>query len=141
MRIRHLVAAFAAAAVVLPASGTAQAAAAPATAAASPTAAITAAGPTTSIPPTRPAKPGLPTFAVTGTLTAVNAAARTLTLVTAGGLAGMAGATVTVRVAADARIMVGKVRASLAQVRVGHRVTISGVRQGKVFTATSVNAR
>jgi hypothetical protein len=135
MRIRHLaITAFTVvAAAVLPAAGAAQAVAAPAPA-------VTAAGPTTSLPPTRPAKPGM-AFTTTGTVTAVNAAARTVTLVTAGGFTAMAGATVTMTVATDAKILVGKVRVSLAQVRVGHRVTISGVRKGKIFIATSINAR
>jgi hypothetical protein len=78
-------------------------------------------------------------FAVTGTLSGVNAVARTVT-VTIKGSKTVRGTTVTVAVATTAKIHLNDAPSTLAALPVGAHVAVGGTVTGSVRTATRVNA-
>jgi hypothetical protein len=132
MRVRNLiVSAFVVAAVVIPAAGAAQAA--PAQAGGVSAAAKAA-------KPVKVTKPVKVPFAVNGTVAAVDVAAGTVTIATTGGMRDLRGKTITITMSTSAKIVVDDVRATLASVQAGHRVTAVGVRAGALLTATKLGA-
>lgn len=134
MRPRSIVAlAFVVAAIVGPAAGAAQAA--PAT---SPKSAAVAGAKITK--PAKPAKPAKVPFTTNGSVSAVDLDARTVTVVTTGGMRDLRGRSVTVAVPVGAKIVVNEVRASLDAVEAGFRITVVGVRAGDALTATKISA-
>lgn len=137
MRARHLVlSALAAAAVAFAAVPAVQAAAAPG----SPGKAKAAAAKSgkSAVKKAKPAKPA--PFSVNGTVTAVDATARTVTLAATGGMKDLRNTSVTITIAADAKIVVDDVRAPLAEVTAGDRATIVGLRTGGTLTAKKISA-
>jgi hypothetical protein len=109
--------------------------------AASQASANAAAGKAAGRPTARPAprKPAKPTpFSVTGTLTAVDPAASTLTVLVKGGKHAR-GTAVTVAVAATARLHLNDRTVTLAALPVGAHAAVSGTVSGGVRTARRVN--
>jgi len=116
--------------------------AATAFAASSPAAAHPAAGFKHTPKPVKTAKPARPLpFSASGTVTAVDAAGGTITLTAKGGTKDVRRRTVTVSVAAGARVVVNEARATLAEVAAGQRIAVVGTRTGTVYTASRVRAR
>jgi hypothetical protein len=77
-------------------------------------------------------------FAATGKVTAVDAAAGTVTLLATGGTKDVRKRTVTVTVPASVRIKAQGQRITLATIVVGAKITVVGKRAGGSYTATHV---
>nr|WP_296072190.1 hypothetical protein [uncultured Actinoplanes sp.] len=80
-------------------------------------------------------------FSASGTVKAVDAAARTVTIAVKGGTKDVRGRTVTVKVPSDVKVVVNGGRRGLAEVAPGFTVTVTGVRAGDVYSAEKVDAR
>lgn len=91
-------------------------------------------------PGTHTSKPAKVAFTATGTITAVDTTAGTLTVAVKGGTKDVRGKTVTVAVGATTRIRVGGARKTLADLAAGYRVTVVGARQDTAYTAGLVEA-
>ncbi len=87
-------------------------------------------------PTKAPAKPVKASFSANGTVTAVGTG--TLTLAVKGGTKDVKGASVTVAVPSTAKIVAEDAPATLADVQVGYRVSVTGTKVGTVYTATRV---
>ena len=135
MRVRHFVVATAVAAfAVVPAMSSAASAAAPArpsTAAAKVTKPVVK-------PVVKPVKPVV--FTAVGTVTAVDAEARTVTLLAKGGAKPVRATSVTVTVAPTAKVVVDGVVATLADVVAGHKVSVHGTSTAGKVLVTKVIA-
>ena len=96
--------------------------------------------------PAKPEKPAKPVkqvkvaFTASGTTTAVDPAAGTVTVSAKGGTKDVRGRTVTVTVADTARIVRDDAPATLADLAAGDRITVTGTRAGTVYTALKVQA-
>lgn len=77
-------------------------------------------------------------FAASGKVTAVDAAAGTVTVQAKGGTKDVRKRTVTVTVAGNARIKINDKVGTLAAVKPGAKITVTGTRSGDVYTATRV---
>jgi hypothetical protein len=86
-------------------------------------------------------KPAKVVFAATGTITAVDTAAGTVTVAARHGSKDVRGKTLTVAVGSTTRIWVGGARKALADLAAGYRITVVGVRQDTTYTATGIEAR
>jgi hypothetical protein len=85
-------------------------------------------------------KPAKVAFTAAGTITAVDTAAGTVTVAAKGGTKDVRGKTVTVAVGSTTRIRVGGARKTLADLAVGYRVAVVGVRQDTTYTAGLIEA-
>jgi hypothetical protein len=83
---------------------------------------------------------GKSSFTATGTITAVDQAAGTVTVAAKGGTKDVRGKTVTVSVGATTRIRVGGAGKALADLAAGYRVTVVGVRRDSTYTAGRIEA-
>ena len=125
MRIRRTTAALAlVAAVIVPAASTA-------------TAAYAKHGSSHSQAPHKPAKVA---FTATGTITAVDTAAGTVTVAAKGGTKDVRGKTVTMTVGAGSRVSLNGKRKSLSALAAGYRITVLGVRQAATYNALRIEA-
>jgi hypothetical protein len=125
VRIRRTTAALAlVAAVIVPAATTA-------------TAAYAKSGSSGSSASHRPAKVA---FAATGTITAVDAAAGTVTVAAKGGSKDVRGKTVTITVVAGTRIRLNGKSKSLGELAAGDRIAVAGVHQSTGYVATRIEA-
>jgi hypothetical protein len=94
----------------------------------------------------KPGKPGKPSrrvkvkFAAEGRVTAVDAAAGTVTLLAKSGTKDVRKKTITVAVPAGARIVVGGRRATVAGIVAGARIAVTGTRVGAEYTAARISA-
>jgi len=87
-------------------------------------------------------RPSRAKFSATGTVTAVDAAAGTVTIKVKTGTKDVRRKTVTVAVPDNARIRVnGAAAETLADIAVGYRIAVVGIRTDKTYTATRVEAR
>jgi hypothetical protein len=94
--------------------------------------------------PAKPAKPPKPVkvnFTAEGTVTAVDAAAGTVTVAAKGGTTDVRGSSVTIAVPATTRIVVNGARGALADLAAGFRITVTGSRAGTDYTAGKIEAR
>ena len=133
MRLRRTaVAALLAAGIVVPAVTTA------AVAFAQPATTATAQKAPKAPKPVKTKKPVRTPFAASGTVTAVDAAAGTVTVQAKGGTKDVRKRTVTVTVASNAKIKVNDKVGTLAAVKPGAKITVTGTRSGDVYTATRV---
>ena len=90
----------------------------------------------------RPAKPAASAkFAVAGTVASVDATAGTIKINVKSGTKDVRRKTVTIVIAGSARIRVNGAKGTLADVKTGFRVAVSGTRSGTTYTATRVEAR
>ncbi|WP_306216050.1 hypothetical protein [Actinoplanes sp. RD1] len=80
-------------------------------------------------------------FAATGTVTAVDTTAGTVTLYAKGGTKNVRRQTVTVSVPEEAKIRVNGRKATLAAVAVGYRVEVAGRGDGTTWTAAVLAAK
>jgi hypothetical protein len=105
--------------------------------------------PAKAVKPAKPVKPVKPTtkpkavkvsFTATGSITAVDAAAGTVTVAVKGGTKELHRTTITVGVATDARVKLDDATVTLASLAAGQHVAITGTRVDTVFTAAKVNA-
>jgi hypothetical protein len=136
MRMRRTaVAALLAAGIVVPTMATA--AAAVAQPAAHPAAAQRAKD-KVAVKPGKTRKPVRTPFAASGRVTAVDAAAGTVTLLAQGGSKDVRKRTVTVAVPSTARVVINGKRGALSAVTVGARITVNGTRSAGVYTASKV---
>jgi Cu/Ag efflux protein CusF len=87
-----------------------------------------------------PGKPAKTAFTATGTITAVDTAAGTLTVAAKGGTKDVRGTTVTITVGANARIRLNSRRASLSALVAGDKVAVLGTRQSTSYTALQIEA-
>jgi hypothetical protein len=126
-------------AVALATAAIVPAAASPAVAGKSPAAraAVSVQGKT---PASKPA-PVTTKFSASGTVTAVDAAAGTVTVSAKGGTKDVKGQTVTVKVPSTAKVVVNKSGKSLADIAAGFTITVEGTKTGTVYTATKVEAK
>jgi hypothetical protein len=85
-------------------------------------------------------KPAKVAFTATGTITAVDTAAGTVTVAAKGGTKDVRGKTVTITVAAGARIRLNGKRTSLSALAAGYRVAVLGVRQSTAYAALQIEA-
>jgi hypothetical protein len=85
-------------------------------------------------------KPAKVAFTATGTITAVDTAAGTVTVAAKGGTKDVRGKTVTITVAAGTRIRVNGKRTSLSALAAGCRVAVLGVRQSTAYAALQIEA-
>jgi hypothetical protein len=91
--------------------------------------------------PAKPAKPAKPVkFAASGRVSAVDGAARTITVVVKGGTSDLRGTTTTFSLAPAARVTVNDSQAALTDVQAGYKVAVQGDKVGSVYTAARVNA-
>jgi hypothetical protein len=132
MRLRRTaVAALLAAGIVVPAVSTAAVAfAQPATKSAT----AQKSGPK----PGKTKKPVRTPFTASGKVTAVNAAAGTVTVLATGGTKDVRKHTVTITVTSAARFKINSRAGTLAAVTVGARITVTGTRSGTTYTAAKV---
>ena len=86
-------------------------------------------------------RPSRSKFSAAGTVTAVDAAAGTVTIKVKTGTKDVRRKTVTVAVADNARVRVNGAAGSLADLAVGYRISVVGIRTNKTYTATRVEAR
>ncbi|MEU8609949.1 hypothetical protein AB0C29_18360 [Actinoplanes sp. NPDC048791] len=89
--------------------------------------------------PNKTKKPVRTPFAASGKVTAVDAAAGTVTLLASGGTKDVRRQTVTVTVPGSLRVVVNGKRTTLKTVAVGARITVNGTRVGTAYTATKVS--
>jgi hypothetical protein len=90
--------------------------------------------------PTTTAKPQKIKFAASGTVTAVDATAGTVTVAARGGTKDVRGTTVTVSVPGTAVVLVNGVRGTLAGIGAGYRIAMTGTHPGTGYTATKLVA-
>jgi uncharacterized protein (DUF736 family) len=88
----------------------------------------------------KPAKPAKVNFAASGSVTAVNLDAGTVTVAAKGGTKDVKGTSVTVVVPSTARIVLDDASATLADLAAGYRITVTGTHVGTAYTATKVQA-
>jgi hypothetical protein len=133
MRLRRTaVAALLAAGIVVPAVGTA------ATAFAQPAGKPVTAQKATP-KPSKTKKPVRTRFEASGKVTAVDAAAGTVTLLASNGTKDVRKQTVTVTVPGSLRVVVNGKRTTLKAVAVGARIAVNGTRVGTAYTAAKVS--
>ncbi|MBW6439684.1 hypothetical protein KZ829_38745 [Actinoplanes hulinensis] len=144
MRMRRTAAAVAmVAAVTLPAAGVggvayAQSSSATASAAKKPAAAKpTKAKPTKAKPTKAPRKVA---FQASGTITAVDVSAGTITVAARSGTKDVRGKTVTMTVPAGARIILNGKKITVAGLGAGQKVSVTGTRAGTAYTVTKIQA-
>ena len=90
----------------------------------------------------RPGKPAASAkFAVAGTVASVDATAGTIKINVKSGTKDVRRKTVTIVIAGSARIRVNGAKGTLADIKTGFRVAVSGTRSGTTYTATRVEAR
>jgi hypothetical protein len=80
-------------------------------------------------------------FSASGTVKAVDATVRTVTIAVKGGTKDVKGRTIVVKVPSTVRVVVNGGRRGLAEVAAGFTVTVTGVRAGDVYTAEKAEAR
>jgi hypothetical protein len=80
-------------------------------------------------------------FVASGTVTAVDAGAGTVTVKVKGGTKDVRRTTVTVTVPSTARIVVNGAGKTLADIAVGYGITVTGTHAGDVLTAVRIEAR
>jgi hypothetical protein len=90
--------------------------------------------------PVKAAKAKRSPFAATGTVTAVDPVAGTVTLLAKGGTRDVRQRTVTVTVPSTARIVLDGVRTTLDDLAAGNRITITGTRTSGVHVAARISA-
>ncbi|MGX6600765.1 hypothetical protein ACWKSP_01310 [Micromonosporaceae bacterium Da 78-11] len=94
--------------------------------------------------PTGTSKPAKPVrkvvFTASGSITAVDVTAGTITVVAKGGTKDVRRRTVAVAVPATVPIIVGGARMTLADLAVGFRITVVGTRAGTAYTAVRIVA-
>ncbi len=92
------------------------------------------------VKPVKPAKPVKANFTASGSVTAVNPAAGTVTVAAKGGTKDVKGSVVTVTVPSTARIVLDDAPATLGALAVGFRITVTGTKLGTAYTAAKVQA-
>jgi hypothetical protein len=80
-------------------------------------------------------------FAASGTVTAVDAVAGTVTMKVKGGTKDVRRATVTITVPSSARIVVNGGRRPLADIAAGYGISVTGTHDDATYTASRVEAR
>jgi hypothetical protein len=140
MRLRRTaVAALLAAGIVVPAVSTAAVAfAQPATKTATAQKSSPKASPKASPKPSKTKKPVRTPFTASGKVTAVDAAAGTVTVLATGGTKDVRKHTVTITVTSAARFKINSRTGTLAAVSVGAKITVTGTRSGSTYTAARV---
>jgi hypothetical protein len=85
-------------------------------------------------------KPAKVAFTATGTITAVDTAAGSVTVAAKGGTKDVRGKTVTITVGANARVFLNGKRKALSELAAGNRITVLGVRQSTGYNALQIVA-
>lgn len=90
--------------------------------------------------PAKATKPVKANFAANGSITAVNAAAHTVTVAVKAGTKDVKGHSVSILLPAAVRIIVNDAPGTAVDLEAGFRITVTGTRLGTVYTASKVQA-